>query len=208
MTSFPIGDHQTLGPVQYRNFTTRGASRQLGSWWIFYSNYKYNGRPDLECGSHPQVKLIGRGWAGVSPLCLNAQPFLRSQGPRMGYTSELYQCGFEAIGFVCRKSTMMESLCAGDSSSCRWVVLVSPGFPFWSVVMFNRFIWAALWIHIMGMKVHWFDENTFGVWEYTQPAITVFCWNISRSSISPDVEYFRFLTVKNKWISFTIPFGA
>ncbi len=109
-----------------RNLQTVG---QLRGQWIFYFNYKHYGRPDLKCGSHPQVKPIGIGWAGVSPLGLNAQPFLRSQGPRMGYTSELYQCGFEPIGFVCRKSTMMESLCSGDSSSCRWVVLASPGFP-------------------------------------------------------------------------------
>jgi hypothetical protein len=60
---------------------------QLRGQWIFYFNYKQYGRPDLKCGLHPQVKLIGRGWAGVSPLGLNAQPFLRSPAPRMGYTS-------------------------------------------------------------------------------------------------------------------------
>jgi len=44
--------------------------------------------------TEPQVKLIDRGLAGVSnpgectPLGLNPGPFLRSQGPRMGYTSE------------------------------------------------------------------------------------------------------------------------
>ncbi len=133
MSSVPIGDHQTLGPVQHRNFTTERNLQtvgQLRGQWIFYFNFKQYGRPDLKCGSHPQVKPIGIGCAGVSPPGLYAQPFLRSQGPRMVYTSELYQCGFEAIGFVCRRSTMMESLCAGDSSSCRWVVLVSPGFPF------------------------------------------------------------------------------
>jgi len=153
VTSVLIGDHQSLGPVQHRNFTTRGTSRQLGSWEANgFFILIINTMADLTWNVVRTPKWSSL--AGVSPLGLNAQPFLRSQGPRMGYTSELYQCGFEAIGFVCRKSTMMESLCAGDSSSCRWVVLVSPGFPFSSVVMFNRFIWAALWIHIMGMKVH------------------------------------------------------
>jgi hypothetical protein len=133
VTSVPIGD--TIKLLDQFNTGTSPQEEPPDSWAAerpmdFYFNYKHYGRPDLKCGSHPQVKPIGIGWAVVSPLGLNAQPFLRLQGRRMGYTSELYQCGFEAIGFVCRKSTMMESLFAGDSSSCRWVVLVSPGFPF------------------------------------------------------------------------------
>ncbi len=126
--------------------------------------------------------------AGVLPLGLNAQPFLRSQGPRMGYTSELYQCGFEAIEFVCRKSTMMEFLCAGDSSSCRWVVLVSPGFPFSSVVMFNRFIWAALWIHIMGIKVR--DCS-----RYEQLNKSVYGWQMETQYGKTKYQYWYFPTL-------------
>ncbi len=40
-----------------RNLQTVG---QLRGQWIFYFNYKHYGRPDLKCGLHPQVKLIGR----------------------------------------------------------------------------------------------------------------------------------------------------
>ncbi len=105
-----------------------------------------------------------------------------------GSQNGLYQCGFEAIGFVCRKSTMMESLCAGDSSSCRWVVLVSPGFPFWSVVMFNRFIWAALWIHIMGMKVH--DCS-----RYEQLNKSVYSWQIETQHGKTKYRYWYFPTL-------------
>jgi hypothetical protein len=81
-----------------------------------------------------------------------------------------------------------------------------------AVTIFNQsaiLLWLLLWKLCLRTlwkppKIHWLDENTFHVWEHTLPAITVFCWNISRSSISPDVEYFRFLTVKNKWISFIL----
>ncbi len=43
--------------------------------------------PDLTRHWNPQVKVIGSGPVGVSPA-LHWGPFLRSQGPRKGYTSE------------------------------------------------------------------------------------------------------------------------